>query len=72
MRIDAGLLKDILEELAEVGYSRRPVAAEQINIGNVPKDKLEFHVVHLIKEGYLDGDISGNWHVQLVSGRADH
>jgi hypothetical protein len=61
MRIDAGLLKDILEQAADHGYSGRSMGIDQIKLEDVPKDKLEFHVVHLIKEGYFEGVAYQNW-----------
>jgi hypothetical protein len=60
MRIDASLLKEILEALADHGYPRHSLEVREIKVeADVPRDKLEFHFVHLIKEHYLDGSIMG-------------
>lgn len=57
MRIDAGLLKDILEVIADSGYSRSSINSDEIEFEGVPEDKLNYHLLHLVDEDYLDADL---------------
>ncbi len=57
MKPDAALLKEIMDHVANVGYSREEIGIENLGIEDVPTDKLNYHVVHLIEEGYLRGKI---------------
>ncbi len=63
MKPDAALLKEILDRVASVGYSRSSVDVDALRISDVPKDKLQYHVEHLIKEGYLDGLVERSYGV---------
>ena len=57
MKPDAALLKEILDRVADAGYSHSSVGVDDLQISGVPEDKLQYHVEHLIEEGYLAGQI---------------
>ena len=57
MKPEAALLKEILEHVSNVGYQNRPM--EMKFEENESMNKRKYHVQHLIKEGYLEGQIFG-------------
>lgn len=58
MKIEAAVLLNLLETLENIGYSYHQVNIDNLSIDqDIPKDKLNYHAIHLIKEGYLEGNI---------------
>ena len=66
MKPDAALLKEVLDCVANVGYSRKLVGVNDLQISDVPEDKLKYHVKHLIEENYLDGQVISDFSGETV------